>query len=314
MQPFACYSAVDDTPFPVPPRAVYCLGNFDGVHVGHRALLTRGVEMAKKKNLPCGVFLFDPPSSDFLLTPPPFHLTTQKERSALLASCGISFYIAARFPALRALSADAFIQTVLLRDLGAAGAVCGYNFKFGKDGQGTPDALSDALGAENVLVLPCVSVDGQRVSASAVRRFLQAGDVKTAAALLGRPYSLKAEVCHGKELARTWNLPTANQSFPPQKLIPAAGVYLTVCTVDKVSYPAISNVGNRPTIQNDAHIPNCESHILGNCGNLYGKSMETSFLCRLRAEVQFASEEALHRQICADVEAANAFFAKEGML
>lgn len=309
---FVCLRTVDDAAVPLPDSSVLCLGNFDGVHPGHQALLRRGAEMAKERGVACGVFLFDPPSSDYLCDTPPGHLTTRCERSAMLSACGISFYIAADFSAMRDMPPELFAQSVLRDQLCAVGLVCGYNFRFGAGGRGDTALLRGIFGAENVSVIPCVSVDDRAVSASAIRSLLLGGKAEEAAVLLGRPYTLNAPVNHGKELARHWGMPTANQFFPAGKLIPAPGVYYTHCTVDGTVYDAVSNVGIRPSVSGDTHIPNCESYLLNFTGDLYGKQMQTAFLHFVRPEVHFSSPDQLRTQMRADIDSAGHYFAKGG--
>lgn len=290
------------------------LGNFDGVHSAHRALLHRAVRLAKElaKNTPTcsAVWCFDPPSSDFL-GKSQGHLTTREEKLTAFAECGIDYAYLADFSSLRSLSPDHFIDEVLKQHARAVHIVCGYHFRFGVRGSGDTATLQQAFGWDRVDVLPsiCLPLDGLEtvISASAVRASLAQGDVKNAARLLGRPYSLTAPVAHGKQLGRVLGFPTINQNAPEGKLLPKDGIYVTRCFFDDEMFYGVTNVGHRPTVDGINSIPNCETHILDLDRDLYGKSVTVEFLHRLRNEQKFDTVNSLKNAMMHDIEQARKY-------
>ena len=292
-----------------PPPAVLCLGNFDGVHLAHAALLRRGQELAAvlraggdPPNTLCGVFCFFRPSGDYFLPKDahPTHLTTLRERVNALRGLGADLVWLCNFPDVRELSPEGFLH-LLKEDCHCVGVVCGYNHRFGRQAVGTPRLTETYFGAERTLVLPAMEVDGAPVSSTRIRACLAKGDVETAARLLGRPYALRSRVLHGKSLGHTWGFPTANQSFPADRLIPAHGVYAVACHTPTGVYPGVSNVGLRPTVEAPTRV-NCETHIIGFSGDLYGQTITVEFLKFLRPERKFASVEELKEAIRKDTE------------
>lgn len=297
------------------PRAVLCLGNFDGVHIAHASLIRQSRRMAdeitrrdgENAHSPClcGVFCFFRPSGDYFLpeNTHPTHLTTLKERIHALRDLGADLVWLCDFPSVRDLSPLGFME--MLRDTchGVA-VVCGYNHRFGKYAAGTTALLQDFFGADNLSVLPALEVEGYPVSSTRIRACLSAGDVEAAERLLGRPYTLEATVLHGKSLGHTWGFPTANQNFPPDRLIPAYGVYAVTCVTPTGTYPGVANVGLRPTVDGATARVNCETHIIGFAGDLYGKPLRVEFRKFLRPEQRFHSVEELKTAIRRDTAAA----------
>lgn len=297
---------------------VLCLGNFDGVHLAHIALLRKGRELTEalrgdpdlKASALCGVFCFFRPSGDYFLTANthPTHLTTLKERITALRASGADLVWLCDFPSVRDLSPNGFLH--LLRDTcGCVGTVCGYNHRFGAQAGGTPRLLEEFFGQDRTAVLAALEIDGSPVSSSRIRACLKTGDVETAARLLGRPYALEGRVLHGKSLGHTWGFPTANQNFPADRLIPAHGVYAVACHTPSGIYPGVANIGLRPTVEAPTRV-NCETHIIGFSGNLYGKTIKIEFLKFLRPEQKFDSVEALQTAIRRDTDAAATYGAR----
>jgi riboflavin kinase/FMN adenylyltransferase len=186
--------------------------------------------------------------------------------------------------------------------------VCGFNYRFGAGGQGTPANLQeffDAPGFSGVTVWPEMTVDGLTVSSTHIRQALIAGDMDVVTSLLGRPYHLESRVVYGKRLGNTLGFPTANQFFPAERLIPAHGVYATLAHTRQGVFPAVSNVGVRPTVEGDVrHRINCETYLIGFDGDLYGQTVRVEFLSHLRGEERFDSLEALRAAISADADTA----------
>lgn len=296
----------------VPAPTVLCLGNFDGVHLAHAALLQKGFELTQgicekqpsSSPVLCGVFCFFRPSGDYFLPDQthPTHLTTLKERVHALKKLGADLIWLCDFPTVRSLAPDEFLK--LLRvDCGCVGVVCGYNHRFGRFAAGTPALLESYFGDDRVITLPALEIDGAPVSSTRIRACLAQGDVETASLLLGRPYALESRVLHGKSLGHTWGFPTANQNFPADRLIPRHGVYAVTCHTPFGSFPGVANIGLRPTVEAPSRV-NCETHIIGFSGNLYGETVKIEFRQFLRPEKKFSSVEELKDSIRRDTERA----------
>lgn len=305
-------------PLDVPPaRSVLCLGNFDGVHRAHAALLTQGQALTRAINaatpeLPpalCGVFCFDSLSGDHFLKEGDKrnHLTILKERLRAFSERGIEIVWLCDFPTIQHLSPEAFCE-LLTAECGCVGAACGYNYRFGRKAAGTPELLTRRLGQDRTVILPAMTEAGIPVSSSRIRAALLEGDMETAALLLGRPYALYTTVMHGKSLGHTWGFPTANQFFPVERLIPPYGVYAVRCHTPTGIFPGVANVGLRPTVDIHGRV-NCETHIIGYQGDLYGRRLKIEFLKFLRPEQRFGSVEALKEAIRTDTAAAAAYIA-----
>ena len=294
-----------------PPVSVVCLGNFDGVHVGHAALINEAKKQ-KNKLLPqypavsCGMCFFGIPPSSFLCPLPIPQLTSLEQKLSLFAEMGMEHAFIMDFEELGGLSPQRFVTDVLLRQIGCVHAVCGFNFRFGSRAAGTAELLGELMNGAVSVVAP-IQVGGQTVSSSFIRRLIADGDVQTASALLGRAYSIKTEVLHGKALGRTIGIPTINQYFPGNLAIPKNGIYVTLTEIEGKKYPSVTNVGIRPSVNDGSHV-NCETHILDFCGDLYGMSVKVSFLHRLRDEIQFSNIDMLREQIQKDISATAVFF------
>ncbi|MBQ9785208.1 MAG: riboflavin biosynthesis protein RibF [Clostridia bacterium] len=302
-----CISLETMQPAPISEATILCLGNFDGVHIGHRALLERAREL-KETQFPdavCGVFCFDTYPADHLLPKPPKHLLTPTQKLARFREAGMDFAILAHFPSLRSLSPETFAKDVLLEQCHAVGLVCGFNYHFGKNGCGTPETLRSVLDIP-VSVVDEVVADGDTVSSTRIRSLLARGAVEEATRLLGRPYGFTAPVEHGKALGRRLGAPTINQYFPAQLQELFHGVYVTECRVDGRTYRGVTNVGTRPTVECTT-LANCETYLLDFEGTLYGKDVEIAFLSFLRPERKFESPDALREQIALDIASAKEF-------
>lgn len=299
-----CICLQNNREIPIPESTVLALGNFDGVHLAHRALIRKVVELRDQKfpGAKCGVFCFTTDSIDALSTRPLSHLCTQTEKLERFAACGADFALLADFASMRELSPQTFVRDVLQAEYHCVAAVCGFNYRFGQAAAGDAELLKSLMDG-SVLIQAPVTVDGEPVSSTRIRNLLVAGQVEQAADLLTEPYSICTEVLHGKKLGRTLGFPTVNQPFPKGAVIPRYGVYLTDCEVDGRHYRGVSNVGVHPTVDApDSVSPNCETFLLDFEGDLYGKRVRTAFLRFLRAEQTFVSIEELQKQIQKDIQ------------
>ena len=280
----------------LPEETVSCaIGNFDGVHLGHKALIS--LAAARQNTSKSAVWTFAEPSSRFLNGRLGL-LSTMEERLSLFRELGIDIVFIEDFENVRDMEADVFAKEILYRRCHVRAAVCGFNFRYGKNAAGTAETLSEAfhaLGA-SVTVMPPYQIGGVTVSSSEIRAALAAGDVETAAAMLGRPYFLTGEVVAGKKLGHLLGFPTANQRFPEGRAVPRFGVYAVRAVVDGHTYPGVANVGVRPTVENTENV-NCETHILRFDGDLYGKTIRVEFCRFLRPEKKFESPEALREAV-----------------
>lgn len=290
------------------PSAV-CVGVFDGLHLGHQDLLAQLVAQAKSRNLTSVVVTFEPHPRIVLSkgNDRVGLLTTAQERNDLLAKIGIDILVVVPFTReFSDLTAREFLNSYLAVRLQAKFLLMGYNHRFGSDDV-TPDgypALAQEAGIQT-LRAGAFSLPGNvKVSSTEVRNALSRGDVATAAALLGRPYSLSGNVVHGDAIGRKLGFPTANiVPADERKLIPADGVYACQISFDgEKPRPAVLNVGTRPTVGGaDRRI---EAHVLDFDGDVYGDSATILFISRIRDEKKFRSQDDLAKQIMADVAAA----------
>ncbi len=296
-------------PFRMPAelaQPVVSIGNFDGVHLGHKALLAAAVAMANARH-PVVLLTFDPhPRQYFRPAEPLFALTTLEQKTRIAMANGAAGIVAATFDAdMAALSAQAFIDEVLLQRLGVSGVVIGPDFHFGKGRAGTP-ALLKAQGTAAgfaVDVLPQVAAGHAPVSSSAIRAALTAGDVTTANRMLGHEWSFEGAVIHGDKRGRELGYPTANILLAPGIALPH-GIYAVRATVDGVVHAAVASFGRRPTF--DGGAPRFEVHLFDFAGDLYGKLMDVSLVAYIRPELKFDTVEALIAQMDADSRKARA--------
>ena len=293
-----------------PPSSVVCLGNFDGLHLGHRALIKETIakkEQLKKSypDIASGACFFKILPSDYFSLGVP-HLVSFEQKLALFSELGLDYAFVTDFEELRTQSPEDYVKRTLKGLCGCVHAVCGFNFHFGSKAAGTAETLSHFMSGA-ISVIDPVCVNGELVSSSLIRRKIESGDVESAATLLGRPYTLQADVLHGKALGRTMGIPTVNQCFSAGTAIPKHGIYITSTIVNGVHFPSVSNVGIRPTVDND-NLINCETHILDFDQDIYGEKISIEFLSRLRDEIRFDSLAQLQQQIEQDILSARKYY------
>ncbi len=299
-----------------PPRRRFCLalGVFDGVHLGHQAIIAAAVEMARRyRGLPA-LLTFEP-HPDALLSPegaPPL-LTTTEEKIALVRGLGVKAVVILPFTrSLADTAAEDFARDALGRRLRACGAVVGEGWRFGARGEGNLSLLR-RVGREmgmHVRGVKRVRARGGLVSSTRIRRLLAGGKVTEANALLGRPYQLRGEVVSGEQRGRTLGFPTANLSLPAEKLLPADGVYACLAGLRKLR-PAVASIGVRPTFERRGE-RRVEVHLLEppRPRDLLGRALTVRLAARLRGERRFPSVEALVFQMEADCRRARRVLAK----
>ena len=288
-------------------KRVFALGFFDGVHMGHQALLRECATLAKALDCASAAITFDRhPKSLFTAHTPPL-LSTIETRTTLLKQYGMDDVY--RLPVVEAVMSmpwRAFLKELL--ELGAVGFVCGHDFRFGNRGEGNAEKLQ-ALCRE--LDLPCVivpeqTVDGQRVSSTLIRGLIENGRMAEAVRYLGHPHIISGTVVPGKQLGRTLGIPTANLVLEDGQAVPCFGVYACRCLIDGASYAAVTNVGTRPTVRGVG--VTVEPWILDFNGDLYGREITLEFHEFLRKETKFADLSALQEQIRKDAEKTRVFF------
>ena len=279
-------------------KIIYALGFFDGIHIGHAALLTacRGLANALSSN--AGVVTFGSHPDALVTGHAPKLINTPRERERILRE---KFYMdtVVTLPFdehMRSMPWEDFLS-MLRRDYGAAGFVSGEDFRFGFRGQGSAALLQQYCAREH---LPCTIVpeqilNGVRVSSTYIRNQLETGDMATAVKFLGHPHYLTGTVVHGRALGRRLGIPTANLRLPEGLAIPKFGVYACLVTIDGITYPAVTNIGTRPTVE--GHHITVEPWILDYEGNLYDREITLEFYRFLRPEMKFPSLEALKEEI-----------------
>ena len=298
----------------VPERfrgGIVALGNFDGFHLGHQAVVGRAVERARAEGRPALVATFDPhPVRHFRPDTPPFRLTTLDQRERLFATAGADAMIVFGFDAaLAALGAVEFVGDRLLDKIGVGGVVTGEDFTFGKAKGGTVDVLAD-LGTKNgfsVETVGPVALDGIPVSSSRIRHLLQSGDPRAAARLLTRPFTIEGVVQHGDKIGRTIGYPTANLDLGTY-LRPAYGIYAVRGRLaDGRVLDGAANLGIRPSFDPPREL--LEPFFFNFAGDLYGQTIEVELIDYLRPEAKFDSLAALTSQMDADCARARAVLA-----
>jgi riboflavin kinase/FMN adenylyltransferase len=286
-----------------PPSAV-ALGAFDGVHLGHRALLRTALTRARAAGLEAVACTFDPHPMEVLQPDrAPRPITTLDERLALIGETGVDAVVVLAFTReLASIEPEAFVKDVLLGRLRAREVVVGYNHRFGRGARGDARLLQDLaarLGFQ-AHVVPPMTVDGAAVSSTEIRAALQRGDVTTAARDLGRPYAIAGQVTAGAGRGRKLGVPTANIESDRPVLV-ARGVYRGRTHVDGRSHATVVNVGVRPTFGETTLA--VEAHLLDFTGDLYGRRVRLDLLDRLRDEMRFPSVDELKAQIACDIAA-----------
>ena len=294
-------------------KRVIALGFFDGVHVGHQALLRCARERADQLGCSASALTFAPhPNALIFGEKTPLINTLEERRSLMTEACGMDEMLVLPFDrAFMEMDWRDFVKTVLVERFEAVHLVCGFDYTFGHRGLGDAQNLQTLC---KELGLGCDVVDkverlGAEVSSSRIRELLEQGKPEEANALLGRAHFVSGTVVHGKKLGRVLGFPTANLPLGEELVNPARGVYIARVLCEGTAYEAVTNVGSRPTVGVSTQIT-LESHLLDFAGDLYGKVIKVEFLKFLRPEMKFASVEELTAAIRQDADSARKFFAE----
>lgn len=293
---------------PIEPSCV-ALGNFDGVHVGHRQLIGSAVEKAREKGLASAVFTFsNHPKSLIPGAKPVKNIVYQEEKEALIEALGVDYYFNFAFTKeIMTMPPETFVKTFLADKMNAKEIFCGFNYHFGYKGEGDTKLLR-ILGAKygfHVNEVKAVSIDGDVVSSTLIRNMIMAGEMEECSKYLGRNYDIGGEVVVGNRLGRTIGFPTSNIMIDESMVTPPNGVYITYCIYNGVKYPSITNVGIKPTI--GSFKKNMETHIFNFDKELYGKQIKVEFIKKTRDEVKFRNIEELSAQIAKDCNEAKTY-------
>lgn len=290
-------------------HCVLALGFFDGVHLGHKALLCEAARQAVCLKTRAAVLTFDAHPDEIISGRRVGLINSRKDQKTLLLQNGADEVFYLHFDkAMMELPYQTFLSEVLFSQYQPAYVVCGHDFRFGRYGEGTAELLRQACEENDIgcSVIQAVKLDGQTVSSTAIRTLLSQGEIEQASRLLGHGQFYSGTVKNGQRLGRTLGIPTANLCFEDGVLLPRLGVYSCKVCADGSTYPAVCNIGRRPTV--GGRDVTLEAHLLGFSGDLYGKEICVQ-LCRfLRSEQKFDSLDALKEQISRDEEAAREDF------
>ncbi len=277
-------------------KVIYALGFFDGVHLGHQALLTACAHIAKRMGCKAGVVTFTSHPDALVTRKAPLLINTLSDRDRLILGHGMFDLLELPFDQNRmSMPWQDFLNELLQK--GAAGFVCGDDFRFGCKGEGTAEKLAAFCRERNLpwTVVPTQQIDGIRISSTHIRSLLEAGDMENANRFLGHPHVLSGQVVSGRQLGRTIGIPTANLLISEGVICPKHGVYACKAVTGGKEYLAVTNVGNRPTV--NGHGITVESWLLDFDGNLYGQTLSLHFYHFLRPEQKFDSLEQLQEEI-----------------
>ena len=292
-------------PTPTAERPVLTVGNFDGVHLGHRSLLHEVVTAARARGAPACVYTFDPPPRSVLApTPAQPRLTPWPERVRLLGQLGVDHVIVERFTRAFAQHPPSwFVDEILARRIDPVEIIVGYDFRFGRARAGDLRTVAERMPDVPSRAVEAMRLDDTILSSSAIRARIGAGDVEGAATFLGRPHRVRGVVVPGDQRGRTIGFPTANLECATE-FVPATGVYAVWARIDGgAPLPAVTNIGVRPTFGADGPL-RVEVHVLDWSGDIYGAEVDIAFVGRIRGELRFDGIDALTRQIRTDVAAA----------
>lgn len=291
-------------------RTAVALGHFDAMHIGHTAIIKKAVEHARECSMKSLVFLFENNPSDVILGKETKNINTLSKREEILFKLGVDMVFVKKFDAdFMRLEAAEFVDSYIVKKFNAGFAAAGFNYRFGANAKGDTEFLRSECAERGIesFTMPGIMYEGETVSSTRIRKEISDGCVDTAARLMGRYYSVKGVVRRGNRLGGSvLGFPTANMDIPSDRVLPRLGVYVSYATVDGKRYPAISNIGEKPTVENN--YPCIETHIDGSFNELYGKEIEVEFCKFIREIFRFESLDELKKQLAADKLAAREYF------
>ncbi|MDO5732372.1 MAG: riboflavin biosynthesis protein RibF, partial [Eubacteriales bacterium] len=285
--------------------SVIGIGFFDGVHLGHQALIKEVVHAAACRSLPAAILTFDSYPKQDRQGGTRIHIQSLEQRLAVFEAMGIDEVYVQNFnDDYRNLSAEDFFNDCLVEALSAQMIICGEDFCFGRGRSADIHFLKKKCAAAKIdfLTTPLSYRDGEKISSSTIRQWIESGELERVQECLGRPYAIRGRVCHGQSLAHTWSRPTANIEVPDDIVLPPYGVYVTYAIKDERLHRAVSHLGVRPTVtrHTETVAPVLETYFFNFDGDLYGQEVEVRFLEQHRSEIRFDSILAMTAQISRD--------------
>lgn len=283
------------------------LGYFDGIHIGHQAVLGEAMKKAGELSLVAVVMLFDVHPRKVLSGDVPPMLTSEEEKREILEKMGFTV-VNFNFRQAMNFSPEEFIDKILIEGLNAKFVCCGYDYHYGKGGKGNAETLKGELLKREIKFnsLPAVCLDGEVVSSTKIRQLITDGEIEKANTMLGKEFSYNPIVKKGDGIGHNLGFPTINQSFPTDFIVPKYGVYLSKTKIADEYYPSVTNVGIRPTV--NGKTLRSETCILDFSGNLYGEKVQVSLLEYIRGEIKFGSLDELKAQISKDIKKARLMY------
>lgn len=284
-------------------ETVTALGNFDGIHKGHQALIDEAVNTAKEMGLKSAVFTFSNHPRNVLAGDCVVkNVIYADEKMRLLEKAGIDYLFSVDFDKyIMSRTPEEFVDEILVRKFRMKAAVCGFNFTYGYKAAGTSESLTEYAGSKGieVHVIDPVKVGGEIVSSTLIRRLVEEGRMEKVRDMMGRPYMIRGEIVHGNKLGGpVLGFPTCNTTLDKNMVAPLKGAYVTKCVIGSAEYASMTNVGTKPTIGD--YQTNVETHIFDFDKDVYGRQIEVYFLSLIRPEQKFASLDELIAQLVRD--------------
>ena len=303
------YSQLEPLPLAHAGGTAVAMGFFDGIHIGHRAVIEGAVEWARAHGAAPAVFTFHQPTDSRMKGR---RLLATEEKHALVENLGVEYYLCPDFEEIRAMTPEQFVRGIV-QDCQARALFCGENFTFGAKAAGTPDLLRRLcapLGVE-VVVVPMTQFEEKPVSSTRIRTALEGGDIPAANAMLGMPYAIRFAVQHGAGLGRTLGVPTINQIYPQGFQMPRFGIYITRTRIGGRWYPSATGLGTRPTVNSDPAKVTCETFIPDFSGDLYGTDPVVEFYAYLSPSKKFDTLDELKACIDHAAQRAKEYFQEQ---
>jgi len=298
-----------ENPSPLKGGCVLALGFFDGVHIAHKRLIEKCVDVARESGLMSAVHTF------YALPKGDGALTSFEQKAQIIEGLGVDILVVDSFSEdVRNMAPQEFIEKVVVGALKARAAVAGYDYAFGRGAKGNVEILKEIFGKSGakVHVIDQVKIDGVTVSSGEIKRRLKCGDVEGANVLLGRNFEISGRVLKGRQVGSKLSAPTANLKIGDDSICPAYGVYVCKANIGGESYPAVTNIGVRPTFDLGG-APVCETNIFGLNRDIYGEFLSVELLHMLRTEMRFDSEKELKNAIGSDIIRAQEYFENKGL-